>query len=319
MNAIIDRTLRGEATPEELERLAGWRRASLRNERRYRQTVRLLEAARALGVGSAGARTPTAAELLAGSGAARARAVRRVAARAWLSWGVAAAAVLAFVFFHLRGAPDPGVLVRGEAVVRTGSSELSTVELDDGSVVRLGPSSRLRVALREDVREVSLDGRAFFAVAPDPGRPFRIRTQAGDAEVRGTRFEMSTREDSLWLVVVEGRVALSAGGEDVEVRGGEVGGIARGSVLRPRRVEDADGALEWVGKFLVFQSTPLRDAIREVEREYGVRVDIADPELAERTVTATFTNQSLAEVLDVLCSVVGARCTTDRDRITVSH
>jgi transmembrane sensor len=80
-----------------------------------------------------------------------------------------------------------------------------------------------------------------------------------------------------------------------------------------------DSALRWIGKFVVFQSTPLGDAAREVEKTYGIRVEITDPVLVQQTVTATFTDRSAAQVMDVLCSVVNARCETAGDTVTMSR
>jgi transmembrane sensor len=169
------------------------------------------------------------------------------------------------------------------------------------------------VTPRRDAREVRLEGRAHFSVAPDPARPFRVRTRAGDVEVLGTRFDLSTREEDLQLIVVEGRVSLSAAGAAIEVGGGEISGIADGALIPPRRVMNPDSALQWVGTFLVFRSTPLADAAREVERVYGVSIRIPDPSIAARTVTATFADQDAAQVARVLCTIVGARCVTEAD------
>jgi len=76
---------------------------------------------------------------------------------------------------------------------------------------------------------------------------------------------------------------------------------------------------QWVGKFLVFQSTPVRDAAREVERMYGVRVVVADSVISKRTVTATFTDQTATQVLDVICSVVNAQCETKPGETVMSR
>src|SRR5690606_41670524 len=47
MDALIERALSGEASEEELARLAAWRGAAPENERQYRRTERLARAARA--------------------------------------------------------------------------------------------------------------------------------------------------------------------------------------------------------------------------------------------------------------------------------
>ena len=196
---------------------------------------------------------------------------------------------------------------------------MTTVQLGDGSVVRLAPSSRLRVTASDSAREVTLDGRAFFVVAKMAARPFVVHTTAGNARVLGTRFELSTHDRDLNLVVVEGRVALSSGTGSVEVGAGERSGVRDRQTLAPTPVANADRMEQWVGKFLVFQSTLVRDAAREVERMYGVRVVIADSIIGRRTVTATFTDQAATQVLDVICSVVNAQCESKLGEVVMSR
>jgi transmembrane sensor len=126
--------------------------------------------------------------------------------------------------------------------------------------------------------------------------------------VLGTRFQLNTRGDQLELVVVEGRVALSDGQAEVELSSGQASGIVRGRLVPPQPLANADSVTRWIGKFLVFQDTPLADAVQEIARVYDVRISIADTTIANRTVTASFTNQELGHVTSVICAVVNARC-----------
>jgi transmembrane sensor len=331
IDEIVDREQRGQATPAELKQVAEWRRASLANEHEYRRLVKLLSVAHTLPMGAA-TRPPSAAALLAKQRSQeRSRHPEQTLrlpgrsedspSRRWIAWMIplAAAAGLAAGFIVPRAsAPRSGSLL-GVADISTGAAEMSTVQLGDGSVVRLGPASRLRVASSDSAREVSLDGRAFFVVAKMPNRPFVVHTQAGNARVLGTRFELATRDRDLQLVVVEGRVALTAGTNRVEVSGGEQSGVRNQQTLQPTPVADAGKMEQWVGKFLVFQSTPLRDAAREIERVYGTRVSVTDSVLARQTVQATFVDKPLAQLVDEVCSLVNARCELRSSEVVMSR
>ena len=46
MDELIERSVRGEASARDVERLTVWRRESVANDQRYRRTVRLLDALR---------------------------------------------------------------------------------------------------------------------------------------------------------------------------------------------------------------------------------------------------------------------------------
>jgi len=316
IDEIIDREQRGQATPAELKQIAEWRRASLGNEHEYRRLVRLLSVAHTLPMGAAGA-PPSAAALLARQ---RPRVEQEPPRRKWLAWMIpaaAAAGLAAGIVIPRAAATRRSVL--GVADISTGVAEMTTVQLGDGSVVRLAPASRLRVAASDSAREVTLDGKAFFVVAKMPDRPFVVHTPAGNARVLGTRFELATSNKDLRLVVVEGRVALTAGSERVEVRGGEQSGVRDQQTLTPTPVADASQIEQWVGKFLVFRSTPLRDAAREIERAYGTRVTVTDSVLARQTVTITLTDETLSRLVDDVCQIVNARCETRLNEVVMSR
>jgi len=335
IDEMIDREQRGQATPADLRQIAAWRRASLANEHEYRRLVKLLSVAHSLPMGAASPR-PTAAALLArarhpesieASVASRTHSSSPVGptpvpSRRWIAWmiPVAAAAGLAAGFIVPRAtAPKLATSVLGVADISTAAAEMTTVQLGDGSVVRLAPASHLTVASSDSTREVTLDGRAFFVVAKMPDRPFVVHTPAGNARVLGTRFELATRDKDLRLVVVEGRVALTAGTNRVEVGGGQQSGVRDQQTLTPTPVPDAGKMEQWVGKFLVFQATPLRDAAREIERIYGTRVSVTDSVLARQTVQAVFTDRPLQQVVEEVCSLVNARCETRQNEVVMSR
>ena len=312
---LIDRARRGEATPAELAELTAWRAASAENERQYRATIRLLDAGRALAATDPLVGRPTAAEIIA-RGASRRRFAGRSAAVRWAPWIIAAAAaIVAAVTLRARANEDvvPGW---GATEVVTGATELATVQLGEGSVVRLAPSSRLRVLAGRE-RVVHLEGRAFFAVERLPRHPLLVHTLAGDARVLGTRFELTATAEALALRVVEGKVALSTRRDRIEVAAGEESAVRNGTLAPPTRV--ATPPATWVGTFLAFQATPLADAAREIERVYRTPVTIGDSALARETITATFTDRPVEEVVNVVCSVLSARCGIRDGRVRIDR
>jgi transmembrane sensor len=319
MDELIDRARRGEATSEEMARLDVWRRASPENDRSYRDVVRLLDAGHALGTVAPVGAWPTAAEIVARAGAQRRVAGRGLVLR-WAPWAIAAAAaVVAAVALRESRAPSGAPeLSWGAAEVVTGATELATVQLGEGSVVRLAPSSRLRVIAGRE-RAVSLEGRAFFAVQRIPGRPLRIQTRAGEAHVLGTRFELVSDAESMRVRVVEGRVALSTSANRIEVGAGQESGVRNGAVAQLTSVPTTIPVASWTGTFLAFQATPLVEVGREIERVYKTTVAISDSSLARETITATFTDRPLAEVVNVVCSVLNARCTVAEGRVRIER
>lgn len=321
MDELIDRVRRGEATPGEIARLDVWRAESQGNERDYQATIRVLTVGRSLASLDQIPGRPSAPEIVSRS-AARARLAGRSRLTQWTPWLVAtAAALVAAVAVHARfshPATDAGIPGWGASEIVTGANELATVNLGEGSVVRLAPSSRLRV-LAGRGRAVTLEGRAFFAVQRVPAYPLTVRTAAGDARVLGTRFELATGNGGLRLRVVEGRVALNTPREQTEVAAGQETSVKNGVVIRPTPADTSPTAGRWVGTFLAFQATPLGDAAREIERVYHTPVVITDTLLARETITASFTDRPVAEVVDVVCSVLNAHCEVKDGKVRIDR
>ena len=191
----------------------------------------------------------------------------------------------------------------------TDTLETATARLEDRTIVRLAPRSRLRVSPPGRKREVWLDGEAYFAVAPDAARPFRVHTRAGNVEVLGTRFDVRVKGSTLRVVVTEGIVALIAEKRRVLVPAGSVGTVNEDRTVSVIAVADPAGLIEWMNGALIFQDTPMRDVARELERRYRIRVLLPDSAIAARRVTAWFSQQDAEHVLAAICRAVEAHCT----------
>lgn len=193
----------------------------------------------------------------------------------------------------------------------TGLGETEMVRLADGTVIRLGPESRLSASVGETTRDATLEGEAFFAVSTDQGRPFRVVTEAGTAQVLGTRFHLTARTDELAVTVVEGRVALAGQGHEVHVGAGQATSLLGGLPSQIEAAAPIETVAEWMVGFLIFHDTPLEAAMKEVERHYDAEVVVGDAALLDRTLTMWFDAKSLPEVMTVVCSVIDARCSID--------
>jgi transmembrane sensor len=313
MTELIIAVLQGRATAAQQRELVAWRAASPENERLYQDIATTWQITEAGAVEVGAGREPGVRDILKRSTARRGAVLPLPGAaprRRWQGRLLVAAAVLVGILGMGRlwlWAPE-----ERQAEVRTEEAETTTIHLADGSVVRLGPDSRLRFDPAGHTREVWLDGHAFFAVA-HAAQQFVVRTAAGDATVLGTRFDLTAREDELSLLVVDGRVALSAAGRRVELGGGERGVASAAAGLAVETVDDPLVHLDWMGRALLFQSTPLTQVARQIERAYGVRVVIEDSTLAHRTLTGSFTNRSFDHVLSVVCEVLSLGCTIEGD------
>ncbi len=303
---LVVSVLCGDATEKEIERLERWRNESSANNCKYNEFVFAWEQVALFPRKVQIPVPPTRSQIVAAAehrnrptNALKTGSIARRKPPLWTA--VAAAAALLVVCLYTVRSPSPSV------IVETGTAETRTITLDDGSVVRLAPNSRLSL-WDENSRLVALSGLAFFAVVTDSARPFVIRTNVGFAEVRGTRFEMRTGADSLRVVVVEGSVAVSADGRQVEVNRGEMTQLTNGAHLSEPRQVDIWRMLDWPTGLLMFQATPLPLAVAELQTHFDTPFVIDDSQLASRSLTIWFENEPLGEVVNALCQVIGARC-----------
>jgi transmembrane sensor len=313
MDELILRHLSGEATDVEQRRLEHWRAASSANEVRFREVQAVWS-----GLGTVRSprrsRRPDPDAMMAEAERRRARqrasrSRRAVLRSPWTGYGIAAAAVLVLGFVGLDVWPGRGgagtALATVESSVAPG--RVVAIRLSDGTFVRLAEGATVDFPAESGRREVALAGRAFFAVAP--GRlPFVVRTGGGEVRVTGTRFEVWHGDEGLRVVVVEGTVELTASGELVKAAAGQVATATPDGVPQVADVDDVWSLLDWPGGLLAFQSTSLSDVAEQLEHHFGVDVGIGDPSVAERSVTGSFQDEALEDIVDAICAVTGLRC-----------
>lgn len=318
MDELIIQVLSGSATPSQVERVRRWRAESSDNEAYFRSTDRVWRATAPAVLGSSGNPVDPAVILAAseerrrGSGGDVISLESRRTGPSWhrgfLPWGVAAAAaaVVAVALGIRVGQPDTTLAPLATYVAEAGAAR--SVNLEDGSFVRLAPGSSLQVWENGTERRVTLAGRAFFAVARDEARPFEVR--AGDSRIRvlGTRFEVSDRDSVVRTVVVDGRVAVSNERGAVEVTGGEVARAAEGGPPTVDVPDDIYALLDWPGGILLFQGTPLAQVAEEVGRYFRRTVDVQGDRLPSLRISGSFEGAGFEEVVLALCDAAGARC-----------
>lgn len=86
------------------------------------------------------------------------------------------------------------------------------VILSDSTKVWLNSDSRLRypTAFVGDVRQVELEGEAYFEVTKNAAMPFQVVSQGQVVEVLGTEFNLSSynNDDLIYTTLVEGQVKV---------------------------------------------------------------------------------------------------------------
>lgn len=232
---------------------------------------------------------------------------------AWLEW---------------RPRPPEPAPATPDVVYQTRRGQTATVQLSDGSKVRLAPESRLVVAagFGDGVRELTLEGEAEFDVHHDEARPFRVRTATTVTEDIGTRFGLRAygNEANVTVAVAEGAVALgrrmtapSGGPQGVLLRAGELGVLDPTGAVATARGAAVARALAWTRNELVFDQQPMTDVLATIARWYDLEIRVADPRVAATLVSAEFSTQSADEMLQALAIAVDAVVERNGRRVTL--
>lgn len=214
--------------------------------------------------------------------------------------------------------PRASIAMR-EVITRRGQT--AVLELADGSHIMLGPGTRLRAPVNTAAlppgtpREIYLDGEAYFEVQHDSTRPFRVHTAIGIAEDIGTTFVVRAFPETrgMQVVVASGEVALHratrdtvadraavTGAPPLTLVGGDVARLAANGITTLRRGVDVTPYLAWTRGGLAFDGALLREVMPELERWYDVDIRLADSALAGRRLTASFRDEPLSQVLQLL-------------------
>lgn len=198
------------------------------------------------------------------------------------------------------------------------------VLLPDGSEVTLNANSTLKVPkdLAEDMlREVWLDGEAFFSVAKRPGNVrFAVHTTNLDVEVLGTKFNVNNRRGKTEVVLSEGSVKLvsrNTQAEPVIMKPGDYVSVSKKEPVFKKKSVEPETFTAWQTNKLIFEETPLKVVADKIEDYYGVEVEILNEDVELKLLTGTLPNNDLGIVLRSLETSHNLRIRREGDRITI--
>jgi transmembrane sensor len=210
------------------------------------------------------------------------------------------------------------------ASVSTGTGESRKISLHDGSVITLGPRSRLQYSETPQSVKTILTGMAGFSIIHNEKRQFSVAV--GNARVvdLGTEFAIQSYErDSASLVFVRsGKIGITSAGHAGVTLGPEQGAalLRNGSIARAdelaSQISNYEAELE--GK-LSFERRSIESIAQTLSNWYGVNVIVADSALRARRITAMFQKPTLTGVLDVIAETTGAKYTISGDTVVVTR
>lgn len=205
---------------------------------------------------------------------------------------------------------------------QTGIGQRKTLELADGSRLKLNTASRAQVRISWCRRDVNLQqGEALFTVAHQLWRPFTV--QAGNVAIDdiGTVFNVRHTAGTVAVSVLEGEVSLRNNrhrfGESLKA------GFSRQSRLDgrwlPAEPANIDQTTAWTQGKLLFNHMPLAAVVAEMERYHPVHFVFADASLSKQTLSGSFDATDLKPFLQALERILPVRVQHQKQNIVLRH
>lgn len=189
--------------------------------------------------------------------------------------------------------------------------------LPDGSVVTVNKGSSISYLskFKGETRQVSLKGEAFFNVTPNKKQPFLILVNDVQITVVGTSFNVKTVDGNTEVVVETGIVNVTRAGKTVELKANEETTVDRkDSVLTKEKVTDQLYKYYRTKEF-VCDDTPLWKLVEVINEAYDSHIVIGKPALKNMSITTTFNNESLDQVLNVISLTLNIKIVKEGDTI----
>ena len=149
------------------------------------------------------------------------------------------------------------------------------VVLPDGTKVWLNAASSLSypTAFSGKERTVEVTGEAYFEVARDEQKPFRVKiNQQNYIDVLGTHFNVNAYpdEDAIRSTLLEGRIKYTAK-QSVELHPGQQVSSEDGAIKVLNTV-DTSAVMAWRNGLFNFEGQHLKEVMRQLSRWYNIDV-----------------------------------------------
>lgn len=174
-------------------------------------------------------------------------------------------------------------------------SDSSQVVLNSGSIFKYPSSFK-----NQDLREVSLEGEAYFSISKNASKPFIVQTKKMDVEVLGTEFNLSCFNDDnhTMAVLIEGSISARNVSNDrsVIIKPGQAAAVNNDSISVSK--VDIQKHTAWLHGDLLFIDDTFETVLKKLERHYNVVIINNNPSLNLVRYNGRFNTETVEQVLE---------------------
>lgn len=302
MDALIGKFLSGEANPQEAMFLEDWIAESPENEHYFEQS------AKAFGLTGKVISTDTAWNKVHTQ--LKQAPVRKLNTR-WIS-SIAAILIISFgaVLYFLNSEEQNTIFIAGK--------EKKNIELNDGTDIQLAANSSVELSKEygKKNRSLKLKGSGYFSVKHSKKLPFII--DAGPIHIKdlGTKFDVKTADDTIYVRVDEGIVVIYDNkGMQLTLHANESAHyvISSGDLKLDVLTEN----LKKQYKTILLDNQRLEDVVDLLNKTYKVTIRIDNPALNDCRITTEFLNEDLDTVLMVISQTLEVTILKEKNNVFV--
>ncbi|HEY9260532.1 FecR family protein [Chitinophaga sp.] len=246
----------------------------------------------------------------------------------WAAAAVVAGLVFTSAVYYLVDTHTPTAISARKIATRPGTR--TNVVLEDGTRVWLNADSRIETM--KGKREVTLTGEAYFDVVSDANHPFIVHVGGLDVRVLGTSLNIKAYpgQGAVETALIKGKVEVDlkeGEGRKILLLPGQKVTIAVATIKNEHQpvppanytvsnmtTDSTTGMLpetSWMDNQLVFKQQYLPDILKELERWYGVKIQLDNDRYNNEIITGTFKHKDLDQVLKALQFSAGFKYRTD--------
>lgn len=226
-------------------------------------------------------------------------------------WGSCAAVLLlsflSVSFFFLQEKEPPA----SEQYIYLAGGHKTDFTLPDGSRIALNKNSRLTYTGKfgQTERSVCLEGEAYFEVAKDSLRPFKVKMNGGVIRVLGTHFNVKAEKgsDQIVATLIEGSIRFQGAKQTIILAPNQQLSFSRSSTKVNLRVVNPELFIAWKDELLKYISIPFVQLAAELEKNYKIEIRLENKKLTDpaMVVSGAFRkDQNIEEVLKVISHTV---------------
>ncbi|MBD8489101.1 DUF4974 domain-containing protein [Echinicola sp. CAU 1574] len=204
---------------------------------------------------------------------------------------------------------DPVSVAHEEWVVRSNAKgQKSKIHLPDGSTVILNADSQLefnKTGFGLTHRNVVLEGEAFFDVAHDTLRPFKVTSGTLLTTALGTSFNIKAyRSFPTEVYLTTGKVEIrhqleQSKDEKIFLNPGEEALVNESNHLVKQKGKNIKH-FQWKEGVLFFEKIPFSEVVKQLERWYGVDIKVLGQDAKTPLINGEFKQETLKNVLETM-------------------